>query len=56
MEAPDYTKTQAEHLGDLVNNKIAPAFHYLDTLSSLSGQINALARQAGIEMLEGNHV
>ncbi len=74
METPDFTPKQAEHVADLVNNKISPACHYLEcvtrgeeppkelaglslaALNSLSGQINALCRQAGIEMLEVKHV
>ena len=74
MGTPDFTPAQAAHLADLVNNKISPAYSYLDmvvrgetpprelaglalaTLNSLSGQINVLSREAGIEMMEERHV
>ncbi len=74
METPEFTSRQAAHVADLVNNKISPAYHYLDmvtrgetpprelaglalaALNALSGQINALSRQAGIEMMEVENV
>ena len=71
METPDFTRSQAAHLADLVNNKITPAHITLErlalgesvrpeqiglalaTLRSLSAQVNAMCRAAGMEVVEG---